>query len=255
MKIVEKIPLLVLDSNKLIGATNQQSKYCLTILDDKFISLYNITNNHCLFLKPRYIYSAITKGEKNNYFVVRKDDYGSIYITNNKFIEIDKINLCVPNKYMGKIFSISYNDKNHKIYIVNSKTLYSVTLDGEFIKEELSKTTKEKISDNIENVVLQRNLHGNLFFRKQNEQIVKITSIGVFSSKLYISYQKDKLCYVSRLNDECDITDTLCIGNNIEIISFLEYFSKIGFLIIKNGSYNYIYISDLICNNSQQIKR
>lgn len=117
-----------------------------------------------------YSYESISNSKfSGEYLVIKENDYKNIYIIDIKYNEICSIKLNVPSKYLKKINSISFDSENCKIYIGLDSIVYSVTMQGDFIKEELSRCAIDKIKDNCIKLINYRCCNVN------NAQNIKIT--------------------------------------------------------------------------------
>lgn len=212
--------------------------------DLKKIDLFNLKLNKICTKDLSCPYEVITYSKCKKYFyVVKKNDYNKIYIMDNEFNDLSTIKLKVPIKYLKKINSIAYDYDSCIIYISIENLVYSVTLQGDFIKENLSNETLKLISSPV---MLSTN---NNCLRKQSIFKVIINCVAYLDGKLYIAYQKNDSLYMSAISENGNIVDTLYIDDNIYVNSIIIVNNKLTLLVTSENRYNYIYkFSDYFCN-------
>ena len=245
MKICKKIPLYNCDKFKYQNILFYKSQFFLLNEMTEKVDVYNLCFEYIEAIETCYIYIIAIKGNNKNLFLIRKNDNKYIYIANKCFEEFDKIELKVPREYMGDIVSIAYNDCDKKIFIATKRTVYSVTINGDFIKEELSNETKKKISTQKE---ISREFDP-CCTSKKTVMIPNITSIGFFCKDFYIAYTKNEGAYISKINSSGDIIKEKYVDNNIEVNTIFDFFGTMNLFVTKKNSYNYIYITCEVCKS------
>ncbi len=242
MKIIKKNPLL--NCNYLYtSASFKCNNYILTNPDCKQIKIYNYLLNPINKIETCNKYSVITEAKQyNQFYAVIKKDYKSIYILNNIYKEINKINLKLPYNYYNEILSIAYDCDNCKIIISQKQKVFSITLQGDFIKDELSKETIKNITDS--NYITYKNLNG-CCYKQPIRYNLNITSTGYFCNHLFIAYTKNNTAYISEISELGNIIKTYYIEDNIIINSIFNANNILSLLITKNNNYNYIYTTDV----------
>ena len=185
------------------------------------------------------------------FYTVKRDDNENIYIIDNEYNEIDKIKLSIPNNYKNEIKSITYDKYKSKIIVALKNKIYSVTTDGDFIKDELSNSALEKISTKYNKNNIIRGLNGCCQNTTSSIYESCITSAGIFCNELFITYMKDNSLYLSLLSNNGNIANTYYIDDDIKVNAIFEVNKNMQLLITKQEKYNYIYITDYCCKNEK----
>lgn len=186
-------------------------------------------------------YQSITENRKECSFILTKvGDSNFLYKATYDFLEFDCIKLNVPNKYREKINDIYYDEENCRIYITTIHYVYSVTLDGYFIKEELSNSTYSHSN------MIVKNLNGCCITAPTPvKNTFEYTAVGK-CSVIYVSYTKNNETFLTTLkNDECK--NEICLGEDIRVVSIFTCHHKLYLLVIKCEKYNYLYELNIKC--------
>lgn len=178
----------------------------------------------------------------NYYYVIKKNQYDKIYVLDNKFIEVDIINLNIPSAYRKKILSINIDLINSRFIITLENMVYSTNLQGDFIKDLLSKCT----IDEIKNSCKQIQRVGCNYVR--NVSSIKLTSAAVVCSKLYITYIKNKSLYLSEISPNGNIIKTYFVDDYIYCRQIFCVNKEVNLLCLKENKYNYLYNFEKKCN-------
>ena len=255
MNIIKKVSLDNKCSQVYTGGIYTNSSYKLLDPINKEIDIYN--NSLYLICKNEVCnsYISITSSScHDKYYVLIEDDLDYIYLVDNKYKEIDKIKLNIDNRYKTKYYSISYNSYKKQISISTKTVVFTVTIDGYFVKEELSRDTINEIRSN--SVVSYSRCNYNY------SRVICINSIVYICGKLYISYTKNDSVYISEISPIGNIVYSTYIDDNIFINAMLLVNNKLELLITRDNKYNYIYKSDfntkcnyceIKCNNECRI--
>lgn len=254
--IIKKIPLCNCQPVLYSGAIFNNKDYKFLDSKDNRTDVFNECLDKIRSKTTCSIYLSITNSLNCNlFYVVKKDDNNNLYLIDNHYCEIDKIELKVPREYNGIINAIAYDEKNCKIIIATKTKLFSVTLDGYFIKNEISQGAINEIGSNIKKSQPVKDLCGCCWNNNYQVNIPCITSVGVFCNKKYVAYVKGDAAFIALLTNNGDIISTFYIGDNIEINAILNVCDKMNLLITKSDSYNYLYKTDYKCckhNNNCQ---
>lgn len=183
------------------------------------------------FLKTEK-YQSITENKNECYFILTKlGDKDCLYKTTYDFLEFDSIKLNVPVKYKENINDIYYDYNETRIYIATNHYIYSVTLDGYFIKEE------KAIPTNYNSV---RNSHSCCTtVPTANKNIMQYTAINNCECLTYSYIKNAEAFLVMSKIEECK--QEICLGNDIKVVSIFECCNKLYLLVIKNSKYCYLY--------------
>lgn len=242
MKIIKKKSLQ--NCNTFSSGIYENCFYKLIDPDLNYIYLYDNCLDYYKNMDMCDSYLAIVI-YYNSYLVSKKNIKDRIYKLSNCFIEEDEICLKVPKEYLETIISLAYDHINKKILIATKKYIYSVTLDGYFIKLEFNCLDIFKESEYITEYV--RDLNG--CCQKIQRQITKcniqITCVGIFCDNKYIGIIKNNSAYLLELSNNGNVINKYYIDDNIAINSIIN---NMNLLITKNSKYNYIYYLDNKCN-------
>lgn len=226
MNINKKIPLIEKCDTIIENATFKNNTFNFTT-NKKEILLYNKCLQKTATIKTYYQYKYIS-----NNLALKNKDNDFIYIINELYQEIDKIKLTIPSKYKQNYIAIT--ETKDKIFLATNTTIISVTKDGYFIKEELKKTTKNKISSYIKKSC------NNISYTSN------ITTINIYCNDLYIAYIKNNSAYISLIKNG-EIVNTNYIDENIKINSIINT-KELNLLITKHNKYKYMYVIDIKCH-------
>lgn len=242
MKILRKIPLHSCEEKFYTGALFSGCSYKFLAPKKELIDIYTTKLNKVCSKNICDAYESISLSKKNEeYYVIKENDYENIYVINNKFEELCTVKLNVPVKYKKKIYSISLDCENCKIYITLDNIVYSVTLQGDFIKEEISKCSLDKMRCSTVRQINYRCCSG------YNPVNLKITCASFICGNLVVAYIKNESLYISKLSESGNIIDTIYIDDDIFVNEIFSVKGKIELLVTKQNKYNYIYITDLSC--------
>ena len=244
MKVCKMLPLFNCDKFKYSSIFYSGDKLFLFNKNHEKVSIYNLCLEEINCLKTCYVYTTAIKGNNGNLFLIRKNDWQNIYISNSCFEEFDKITLKVPKEYLGEILAIAYDKNKEKIYVATENTVYSVTIDGDFIKEELSHSAKYSISTSL---LLNDSCH-KASSNKYQYCGTFITGIGIFCNQLYIAYNKKNSAYIGIINSDGNITGEEYVDSNVDTNTFFVINNVMHLFVTKKGSYNYIYVTSLKCD-------
>lgn len=247
MKILKKVPLHTCEENLYTGALYSGCSYKILAPKKEQIDIFTskITKVCCKNTCDAYESISFSKNS-NEYFVIKENDYKNIYIIDNKYNEICKIELKVPQKYIKKIYSISFDKDSCKIYICLDNMVYSVTLQGDFIKEEIGKFALEEMKFSC---IRQLNYR---CCNQVNSQKIKITCASFICGILVVAYVKNNSLFISEISESGNIMETYYIDDDITVSEIFLAKGKVELLVTKQNKYNYIYITDANC--SKQIK-
>lgn len=231
--------------------------YTAGICHKKFILFLNPKNckvdvfDHCL-KKIASIstekYCSITENKEDCYFILTKEnerDY--LYKSTYDFLEFDSIKLQVPNKYKESINDIFYDTKEKLIIIVTDNFIYAVTLEGYFVKELVGGAvlTSNAIVKSLNGCCMQTN--------NQQKSSLEYTAIG-FCNSIYVTYNEKENTYLAVMNEAHCLSEPICLGKNIRVVSIFTCCGKLNLLVIKNNHYNYLYVTDIDCEECHQEK-
>ncbi len=244
INIIKKIPFLNCSKEIYTGLIFNNKNYFSLNSKYNTIKVYNQSVKNIFNIKTYDIYKAGTKTkEKNKLYLIKNNDNSNLYITNMNFQELEKIELKIPSNYSDDINSISFDYINNRILLSTKTMVYSVTLDGYFVKEELSKETIRKISNENSKTNIYKNLNGHYSANFKTFYQTNITSIGMFCGKKVISYIKGNSVYISLISNNGNIIETHYIEDNIIINSIINICGNMVFLVTKDDNYNYLYIT------------
>lgn len=254
LEILKKIPLF-----NCIPET-----YCCAFFKKYYYYLLKdcnaiIEKRNCYLKKDKTIsgcqnYSCLCRYSiKDEYLAVKKKDFNYIFILNEDFQEINKIELKISNIYKKEIKALTYNYKAQKIMLITADRLYSFSLDGDFLKEEININTLASVIQNNSQSRIVRNTNSccNQYY---NNCDLKFTSIGFVCGKVFVAYTKNKSAFISEISPNGNIVNTYYIDENIEIKSIFEVNKNMQLLITKTNSYSYIYITNYCCCYNKHLK-
>ncbi len=250
MKILKKLPLLNCCKKKYTSATFKNNYYIFPY--EQYIDFYDYTLNQINKLKVCDEYKIITNGKKyDEYFAIKKDDNLNIYILDKCFNEISKITFKFSNK--KEIVSIYLDCDKCKILIAIKDNVFSITLDGYFIKDELSKDTINLIKETTVKKSYERSLNGCCYYQPITYNNICISAVICFCNYTYIAYYKNNSSYIAKISDNGNIINNYYIDDSIKINSLFVACNVLTMLVTKDDCYNYIYISSLCCENVCEI--
>lgn len=247
MKILKKVPLHSCETNNYTGVIFNTGSYKMLSPKNKEVDIFTLKLNKICSKKTCFPYESISFSKNSDEFlVIKTNDYKNIYVIDNKYNELCTIKLNVPSKYYKKINSISFDIQNYKIFICLDTIVYSVTLDGDFIKEELSKNTLDKIRyrENKEPSYRCCNQYIN--------QHIKLSCASFICDNLVIAYEKNNSAYLSEISKSGNIIETYYVDDEISIDEIFLVKDKVEMLITKQKKYDYIYVTDCSCNNKKR---
>ncbi|MEG1009435.1 MAG: hypothetical protein RSF67_06470 [Clostridia bacterium] len=248
IKIVKKIPLCNNTKDNYSSITYYCDHYYATMPNCNIVNkLDNCLRKVCKF-DANIPFNSISNGnECNTFYLSSKDEVNKIYKTDNRFKPLTNIKLSVPSNMIGKIKSIFFNKYECKILITTEKNVYSVTKEGNFIKEEVNidefsecKKRNEVSYPNCCNCGVREPV------KNKNKNIV-FTAGGYFCGYKYVAYTKNNSCYLAKISENGNIIKKSYIGDNITINSIFEKCNNLEFLVTTDAGYNYIYITNLCC--------
>ncbi len=240
MKIIKKRALQ--SCNTFSSGIYNKCFYKMVSPNLNYVSLYDKYLNYYGLINTCDSYLAICI-HNNCFLVSKKDIKDKIYVLSDSFIEQDEICLKVPKEYLDNIISLFYDSDNKKILISTKKHVYSITMDGYFIKIEFN------CFKNNENKECVKNLNGCCQMIQKPKEICNkhITCIGIFCNKKYIGINKDNSAYLLEISNNGNIINKYYIDDNITINSIINNNGFLNLLITKCGKYNYIYYLDYKC--------
>ncbi len=253
MKVIKKIPLLNCPENKFTSATFKNCNYSLTLPTCESIYIYDYVLQIKNKLKTCNKYIVINESRYHNeYYAIKENDYEHIYILDLFYAEVDKIKLTIPKNYISPIVSITYDYEKCKIIIAQKDKVFSVTLDGYFIKDELSLETRNSIFNNTS--IIYKNIN-NCCYQKKITPNIFITAVGYFCGNLYVAYYKNNTAHIIKLSSNGNIIENYYIDDFIKINSIFNANDVLTLLTTKNDNYNYVYITSICCKNICSIKK
>lgn len=247
IKIIKKIPLLNLKNQFYIGASYSNEKFYFLQSNNHNIDSFDKSYNKVSNITTQTSYTTVCNAnDKNLIYLTKHNDNNYLYVANCEYIEIDKIKLKVPKKYIDEIKSIAYDKNKNCLFILTKKNLYSITTDGYFIKDELLEESIKELAYIRNETSVIRNLNGGC--TSKSLQIIEpnFTSVAIICNNKYIAYIKNNCSYISEISNSGHIVKTYYIEENIEINSILNVDNKVKLLVTKKENYSYIYITDLI---------
>lgn len=243
MKIIKKIPLYSCEENMYRSAIYSGNSYKLLVPTLNKIEIFTSKLNKICSKNTCYGYEFITTYKCNDeYLVIKTGDYDNIYVIDSKYNELCTIPLNIPIKYKKKINSISFDSENSKIYIALDTIVYSITTQGDFIKEELTRCAIDKMRSSCSVPINNRCCNA---FRPIN---IKITCAGFVCGNLVVSYVKNNSLFISEISKFGNIISSYYIDDDIVVDSIFIVKGKMELLVTKQGKYNYIYLSDVCCS-------
>lgn len=210
------------------------NSYKLLNPNEKEISIYRCNNVKITDKKLCNSYTKIANNkEKKLYYVIKKDENSKIYILDDKYNEFDVINLKIENKYKKEIKSIEYNNKEKIIYICLDSLIYSVTLCGCFIKEELTEEAINKMKY-IEPAKYNRCKY------TPPKDCINLTAISYINKYIYVAYKIKYISYIAKISRKGNIIENYFVDEDIDILSIINVNERIELLILKCKKYNSI---------------
>ncbi len=213
MNMVKKIPMY----NCKKKYTSMIYKNCVyNFLFKNTIDMYNCDLKYKCKKELCNNYRFITEAKKTNeFYAIKENDNKTVYIIDKQFREIDKIILKLSDKYNQEIKGITFNRDECKILISLKNIIYSITPRGDFIKEEINKSTLLQISTSVLKQNTIRNLEGCCQKRNANILTPLITSIGFVCEQVYFSYNKDGSSYLGLLCPNGNMVQNFYIDDDI----------------------------------------
>ncbi|MDD2202923.1 MAG: hypothetical protein PHT75_00300 [Bacilli bacterium] len=214
------------------------------------ISIYNtITLEKKTFQTNKPYNSIINNGHDESFYVSSVDDSKNIYVLDQSFIEINIIKLMVPDKYLYPIKNLSYNKEHKTILITTTNSVYSITEEGYFIKEEIQiyAISNEYKKDYVQNNLTTKNGRHTCVSTITNIKEVEITASLCFSNYKYIAYSKNGSSFIALASRRGNIIKNIYIDDDITINSLMNIDGLLQLLVTKNDLYNYIYLTDIKC--------
>lgn len=182
---------------------------------------------------------------KNKFYASKKNDFCNIYILDCNYNEIDVISLKkVPTCYLGDIISIAINQKDNKILLATKTKVYSITLNGYFIRDELTQSAYQTISKTDYDTILTKKLDGSCCLQKFHVLDTNITAIAYIHCKIIIAYSIDNQAFIATISKSRNLCNPCFIENNITINAIMSNCIKTYLLVTKCKCYNYIYMID-----------
>ncbi len=242
IKIIKKIPICLCEKKVYTSAIYSGNSYKMLSPCEKKVDIYTCKLNKMCSKNLCEPYYLITNSKcKDEYYVVKENDYENIYLIDCKYNEISKIRLNIPIKYKKKIVSISYDYEKYKIYIAISNMVYSVTVEGDFIKDEITPVALDKMKF----TKTQKN-YG--CCTPYSPSMINITSIGFICGNLCVAYLKNDSSYIMFLSNLGDILENVFVDDDVVVTSVFLNKGRLELLMTKNLECNYIYITDYCCN-------
>lgn len=240
IKIIKKIPLPSCKCNNFTSAIYSGCSYKFLVPSENKVEFYTGKLSKVTSKKVCDKYKLISYAKNSNeFYIVKEDDYNSIYLVDDKFNEINKFDIKANSKYLKKINSISFDKETCKIYICTKYMVYSITMDGDFIKEELSKSAIRSFLSK-EKVYINRCNH-------QSVATINLLSAAFICDKLLVAYEKDSSAFISEISSNGNVVDSKFIEDNIAIKTMFLVNGEINFLVQKQDKYDYIYITNFNC--------
>ncbi len=254
MKIIKEISLLNCPKKMYTSAIFKNNHYILSLPICKQIVVMDYLLNIINKIETCSKYTLITYGKKyNEYFAIKENDNTNIYVLDICFNELYKIPLKLNKKYIQEIISLTFDCEKCSIIIAQKDKIFSVTIDGDFIKELLTQDTINKIANSETKNIKYQTLNGCCCYKQVPVKSIYITAITCFCCELYIAYFKNNSAYISKISPNGNIIDTYYIGENIKINSMFNSCGALSLLVTKQDCYNYIYITSLCCESYCEI--
>ncbi len=249
MKIIQKFPLL--NCSLYSSGVYNNCFYKMINPCNKEISLYNNNIENTCNINTCNLYYAICLF-KTSYIASKKDVKDKLYKISKCFKEYEETHLEVPKEYLGTILSIYYDECNNKILIATENKVYSVTLDGHFIKNEFTCCQEFKKIEYQSQYVRDLNGCCRHIEKKVEKCEAIITFVGIFCNKKYIGITKDNSAFLLELSNNGNVVNKYYIDDDIKINSIINCNGIMTLLITKDEKYNYIYFLNITCKRNNR---
>ncbi len=237
LTITKKIPLLNDKDHPYESAVFYMGVYRLLLPSLSVITEIDINNNNITNIDVKNYYSLITVNHTSNvFYMISNISKKRLYKSTINYEEIDSLVL-KGIKNTSAINSLAVDNNQSKILILNSSNLYSITYEGNYIKDEISKKVVYKLIG-INNDGCYPGIH------YEN----KLTAVGYFCSSKFVAYTCEGSAYIAKISPNGNIISNNYIDDDIVINSIFNVNGNLQLLVTKNDKYNYIYVSNLMCD-------
>lgn len=250
MDVLKRISLKNAIMNQYVNCVLVNNEYYFLIPSINKVYRCNLGLSDFLSLEIEGKYKSVTYNKNEEvFYVIKENDYNSIFITDLHFKEIGLVKLSVNEKYKDNINDIYYDDLKKRIYITTDNYIYSITEDGYFIKEEYEISNVGTITT----TTMVRELDGRTYPITKTVPIPNtyFTCCYALHNSLYIGYVKENASYLVRISFSGELLENNYIDSDIKINSIINVTDCINLLILSNNLYNYIYVMN-IKNNIQE---
>ncbi len=196
--------------------------------------------NNCLdffLLELIEKYVSFTKYNNCSYIVIKKGINDKLYIIDTNFCDRDIIELNIPNhKYNEPFLSLCYDHNSCKIYIAQKSNVFSVTIDGDYIADEINDYTLKSIVTENDCVNVNKCC-------KQNLKVLKpcICSIGFSNNSIFVIYEKYKSTFISKLTKSGNLVNDQYIDDEICSSYIIDCDCELYIIANKNECLKFIY--------------
>ncbi len=173
------------------------------------------------------------------YIVLKHNNVKQLFIVDKCFCIKHVVDLKIPNCYHKEEFlSICYDNSSCKIYIAQKSKIFSITIDGDFINDEINDISLKKIiTENSSINEISQNCC------KPNVKILKpcICSIGFSENSVLVIYEKNKSVFIAKLTKAGNLVNEQYIDDDICSTYIIDNHCSLFVIAQKNSCFNYIY--------------
>ncbi len=179
-------------------------------------------------------YTSFTECSNCSYLVTKNGVDDAVFVLNSSFEIIDKINLNLPStKYKQQIKGIAYDKDFSKLYIAHCDKIFSVNINGDFIKNEF-------LFPNVNhsaNVCCQK-------VPNVSKSKYKIFTIGFCDNNIIVVYGYNNSVFAAKLTASGNLVNEKYIDDDIVPTNILCTCKYLGILAIRNHDFQYFYYFD-----------
>ncbi|MEG0407662.1 MAG: hypothetical protein RRY22_04050 [Bacilli bacterium] len=173
--------------------------------------------------------------EQDNFCLSIYNEKKKLFLTDCNFNLKDTISLKTPTNITGNILSIFANNKEKTILIATPKNVYSVTMDGYFIKQEV----------NLSEFGISKECCPSSCSPCQKGPV--FTCAGYFCGKKIVAFTKNNSSYIAFVSENGNIMEKHFVGDDIKVKNIIDKKGKLKLLVSTKTNYDMIICTDFKC--------